>query len=471
MGRIMDLSRFEKLVKERTGLSFGAGRSAKLVEAIQTAMSTRGMLSPAELYSCLLHNGPDFVEFVNLLTVNETYFFREPVHFKLLVESLIPELRKQGGAGRKIKILSAGCSTGEEPYSVAISLLEEMGESARHQFRIIGVDIDSDAVLKGRNGIYGRPSFRNLDPALRARYFDRIGENQYRLRDTVKDAVDLRVFNLLSTPYPRDLSELDVILYRNVSIYFEPDVQEKIFHNLSRALRHRGYFITSATEAVSHRLNVLNLMEMEDVFFYQKPSSRAETVVSPRRGRAGTGTVSPPAAPLEMSTEDLWSKALSLAEVGKYEGALGWVQELIDREPSLARAYALQSKILIHLDRMDEAQRAGLKSIEEDTLCLEGYLLLGWIAGKREDHDRSILRWKEALYVKPGCWPAHYFLAEIYYRRGEYEKARQEYAIIRDLSERGGLRSTELMFFPVDLSVERVMRKCRRKLSEIELPR
>jgi chemotaxis protein methyltransferase CheR len=548
----LDLTPFKRLIKEKTGLSFGASRSVKLVEAIRTAMSAKGIHSPAEFYSLIFNSHFEFVEMVNLLTVNETYFFREPVHLKLLSERLAPELLRRGRRAAKIRILSAGCSTGEEPYSLVIALMERLGLTIAAQFEFIGADIDSDAIHRARKSIYGNQSFRGFDQTLKNKYFDSLGNGQYKLKDFVKRMVELKVFNLSSDLYPEELCNLDVIFYRNVSIYFEPDTQRRIFSNLSRRLNNGGYFITSATETLSHNLNILSLTEWEGTFYYEKSNGPVAKKTAPlRRGDDPVGSLPkcssfngfeleeddpsewplgtpsrksffpfnvllqermkfPPAMESlaratgntdglppglrafsmqdqavagaedeqeieprvehwrQKSIESIFDEALSLAKDKQYEQAISLIEKLTARDPSFVRGYSLMGNLLINLERLEEAERACLKAVEIDELWLEGYLLLGLIAKKRSDHATSVKRFKEALYVRPSCWLAHFYLAEIYHSRKEFNEARREYSIILKLLESGRMEDPGLSFFPLSIPMEQMMHLCRHKLEHLK---
>lgn len=507
-----DLAPFKSLIKERTGLSFASSRSAKLAEVIRTVMSAKSIRTPSDFYNFISANPREFLELVNLLTVNETYFFREPGHLKLVADRLAPEILERKKAGARLRLLSAGCSTGEEPYSLAMALMERMGRNITERFEILGVDIDSEAIYRAKKGIYGSQSFRNIEEKLKDKYFDKAGNGQYKLKDFLKQAVELKVFNLSTEPYPGDLANLDVIFYRNVSIYFEPDTQRKIFRNLSETLNDGGYLITSATETLSHNLNVLSLTELEGAFFYRKsakpPSSeRAARAVRlhnhpledwdipepvcgsisfeiPRdssfdilqassakaeeeRDDTDTFPCDEPRAeePQAEACGNSFKDALSLAQEKQYARALTLIDELTAREPDLVGAYALKGNLLVNLDRLEEAQSACLKAVEVDPFCLEGYLLLGLIARKSEDYETSIKRFREALYVRPSCWPAHFYLAEIHHARQEFDKARREYSIILNLSERGELSDPGLSLFPLSVPVEQMTHLCRHKLA------
>ena len=147
----MDTSYFQNLIKERCGLVFEDSIKVRLERGICAKMSEKGIGSATEYFNRIFRDQSEFNDLVDLLTVNETYFMREPLHLELMVNRLIPELLAVKNPGEKIKIISAGCSTGEEPYSVIIKIMEKFGTETRDLFSVIGVDIDSNALSLQRS--------------------------------------------------------------------------------------------------------------------------------------------------------------------------------------------------------------------------------------------------------------------------------------------------------------------------------
>ena len=168
----MDIQPFKSIIKERSGLRFETEKEATLADGIRARMSQRGMMTDAEYLACLMRDEGEFHTLVNLLTINETYFLREPVHLDLLADRLLSTMLAERKPGEPIRILCAGCSTGEEPYSVMIKLLEKYGAGIKGLISIIGADIDSDALNRAKQGIYSGFSFRDFPVALREKYFE-----------------------------------------------------------------------------------------------------------------------------------------------------------------------------------------------------------------------------------------------------------------------------------------------------------
>jgi chemotaxis protein methyltransferase CheR len=482
-----------------------------MMEAVQCRMSER-KIGCGDDYFRLIHNDRlEFIDLVNLLTVNETYFFREPVHLRILTDRLIPDFLSRKKPGERVRILSAGCSTGEEAYSIIMAATEKIGPSASELLHLTGVDIDSNAIMKAKAGIYGRQSFRSFDPSLKDRYFDGVGRDLHRVKDPFRKLVDFKFFNLLTPLYPEYLKGMDVVFYRNVSIYFDSSTQKKIFELLASIINEGGYLITSSTETLSHDMKVLALTEVDGTFLYRKlprsgaggngsPALRSEdpcctvrAVVPDWLGSARVDSLGPKSrevagsrsafskekkAPLGKAgsqeaagakpCETLYGEALLLAERKRYGEALAVLDELLAADGALVREHVLRAHVLTHLDRAAEAELACLETIRLDPMCLEAYLLLGLIAKRSHDADRSVKRFREALYIRSSCWVAHFHLAEIYLALGESAKARGEYKIVVNLLERDGMGDPGLNLFSLSIPPEQIVGMCRHKLAHLD---
>ncbi|MBF0328849.1 MAG: methyltransferase domain-containing protein [Nitrospirae bacterium] len=484
----MDIAPFKEILKERCGLHFEEVRTAKLESAVYARMSDSGIMSTDDYLQKILHDADEFNKLVNMVTINETYFLRERAHLKLLVDRLIPEMLN-AGQDQSIRILIAGCSTGEEPYSIMIELFEKYKNSASKLVSVIGFDIDTDAVGKAVEGVYGPSSFRNMHDSVRDKYFDHAGENTFRIKDFIKESVRLRVANLHEEEFPDEFSSVDIIFYRNVSIYFDTDTQKKIFTNLARLLKKGGYLFVSATETFAHNIGVLSLVELDGSFLYHKGDIIA---IEDRRKRSRTiSEPAPSAAPVKnnfssgqlsaalhqftekfgtdkRASHDLFDKALSFAKDKQYEKAVAELDRLISHEPSFAKAYILKAGVLINMKRLDEACDSCLKCIDFEKWCLEAYLLLGFIAKIKNDNDTALRRFKDALYIESSCWLAHFYMAEIYNLIGEKNSSCREYEITEKLLEKGNTGDHGINYFPIYFDREQMTHLCRHNITKLK---
>ena len=176
---------------------------------------------------------------INEITTNKTDFFRENIHFNFLSENIIGKINH-------LKIWSAGCSTGEEPYSIATFLKDK-----KTKFDIYANDLSKQAIEKAKEGIYTEEIIKPISPDLLKNYFTKI-DNQYKVNDNIKKDIRFSHINLMEDSY--DLPyDFDIIFYRNVSIYFNIENQNKVFHKMARHLKNKGYLILGLSENMNKK--------------------------------------------------------------------------------------------------------------------------------------------------------------------------------------------------------------------------
>lgn len=468
------LAPFKDLILRTCGFHLENERESSLRSALKERMSARGMASITVYFETVQREPEEFARFVERLTVNETYFMREPDHLNLLVRHLVPEFLS--GRTGPVRILSAGCSSGEEPYSIAILLRESYGAACEGLFAIGGVDIDAQAIATARQGVYGRHSFRSLDPVLMEKHFEAAGRGRHRLRETTRKLVDFETFNLLSEPFPPVLRDQDIVLYRNVSIYFPRKVQQAVFSRLAGVLRERGFLIVGAAETMHHDLGVLPLVEREGLFlFHREPPSPPKEghgkrnpapvrVAKPRPHAVSMpSAVQPPAS----AKADLFAAALAQARHRSRAGALRSLEALLREEPDCQRALCLKASVLMEEASNEEAREVCERTLAREPLCSEASLMLGMIARGDGNDVEAHRRFREALYADPTCWLAHFCIAEGLARKGDAKRARAAYDSARRILEDPALLRPEERLYPLSFNREQFMLICRHKLSTL----
>lgn len=235
----------EKIYRER-GFDFREYRKTTLTRRMGRRLRATGAVN-YEQYSTILDRLPnEYTKLFDDLTINVTSFFRDKPAFTALEEVVLPELLDgKGGEERDIRIWSAGCSTGEEPYSVAILLLEYLRSAAKGwEIRVLGTDVDPKAVDKARNGVFPRADVEGLGPKLRKRHFSEEREG-FRVKKGLRGLVSFEEHSLLADPACIDQ---DLILCRNVLIYFSPTLQVHVFKHLYKGLRQGGFLLLGKAE-------------------------------------------------------------------------------------------------------------------------------------------------------------------------------------------------------------------------------
>lgn len=210
---------------------------------------------------------------IDVLTTNETYFFRESQQLKAFTDEIIPELvlRKQSEPSPRIRIWSAGCSTGEEPYSIAILLLE--GKlPANFCLEIYASDISQRVLHVARKGLYAKSSFRSTEPKYIQRYFDRIDQN-YQIIDEVKKLVNFGQVNLLDESKLLFIKKMDIVFCRNVIIYFDNAAKRRVIENLHNRLLPGGFLLLGHSESLINISTKYHLRHFVNDMVYQKPEN------------------------------------------------------------------------------------------------------------------------------------------------------------------------------------------------------
>lgn len=254
----------EALVTERTGIVIRDKDRRNFESTIRARLRATELDGPG--YRLFLKQGgpgaaEEWERLHFALTVGESYFFRDQGQMDLIRDVVFPALLRENKPDRKLRIWSAGCSTGEEPYSLAMILDDMLGDENEWNVQILATDINKHALDKARLGVYGEWSFRKMDEARRDRYFKRI-DQEWELEERIRSMVSFREVNLAALQLPdpaRDLSDIDFIFCRNVFIYFGRETVERIANDMARGLRPGGYFLAGHGELYNLTLPDLRL--------------------------------------------------------------------------------------------------------------------------------------------------------------------------------------------------------------------
>ena len=210
----------------------------------------------------------EFDQIYDLVTTNETYFFREPAQLAAFADEIVPEILERKTV-KKIRIWSAGCSSGEEPYSIAM-LLAEAGYYERAAFEIFASDINQQVLAKARRGHYRESAFRATDGPLRDKYFTRNDDGSWHIHDDIRNRVSFGRLNLYDEPRVSLLGHLDVIFCRNVIIYFDDLSKKVVVSNFFNRLTENGYLLLGHSESLISLSTQFKLRHLKNDMVYQK---------------------------------------------------------------------------------------------------------------------------------------------------------------------------------------------------------
>ena len=447
-----ELEQFRNLIGSRLGLQFEETRLDQLSDAFRQRLETRRDMSAGRYLAALCSGGEreEWRVLASLLTVTETYFFRSPEHFRVLAEVALPERIRALPSSRPLRILSAGCASGEEAYTAALVLCEQFPEASGA--KILGVDINSAMLAKAASARYSMWSLRQTPADLRERYFAREGA-QFVLDRRIRRMAAFEERNLgVENGTPWDLSGFDIIFCRNTIMYLAPGAAQLAVTRLTAALAPRGYLFLSHAETLRGLSHDFHLRHTYDCFYYQKrgeSETRSEPaaaeapswqqpaeaidlswVDSIRRASQQIGNLSrngapvpDPARPRRRTAPIRLEPILELLRQERFRDALESMRSLPagDRDVLLLRAVLLANcgevsaaqavcEQLLALDDLN----AGAQYVT--ALCREH---AGDYEGARE-HDRA------AIYLDPNFAMPHLHMGLIAKRTGDLPAARQE---------------------------------------------
>jgi chemotaxis protein methyltransferase CheR len=259
-------------VRDYCGIYFDDDSRYLLEKRLSRRIQTHHFSNFREYYRHLLYDksrGEELAAIIDIITVNETYFFREQNQLKAFSEEILPECRETNKDKKRLRIWSAGCSTGEEPYTLAMLILEK-GLFHGWNIEIFGSDINQRVLQVARSGAYRNNSFRTTEPYFLRKYFSQ-EDGTYRISDSVKQYVNFSHLNLLDPFKVKLVGTMDVIFCRNVMIYFDHPSRRKVINMFYERLVDGGYLLLGHAESLINISTAFNLRHFKYDMVYQKP--------------------------------------------------------------------------------------------------------------------------------------------------------------------------------------------------------
>ncbi len=257
-----DYEYFKKEVYALTTIDLNAYKENQMKRRIDTLIGKNKIVGYDKYVQALKNDKERFEEFVNYITINVSEFYRNPDQWKILDETIIPELISK--FGKNLKIWSAACSTGDEPYSLVMALSRHI---PLNQIKIYATDLDKQVIAKAKVGLYSDKSIASVPADLKKKYFTQVGPS-YKISDEIKARVEFKEHNLLKDTYP---TEYHLIVCRNVLIYFTEEAKDEVFRKFNRSLAKGGILFIGSTEQIINHKDVG--FERKNSFFYEKPKA------------------------------------------------------------------------------------------------------------------------------------------------------------------------------------------------------
>ncbi|MDZ4063819.1 MAG: protein-glutamate O-methyltransferase CheR, partial [Coriobacteriia bacterium] len=286
-----EFTRFRDYIHQHSGIYLEEMKVDSLRISLITRATRFGFCTLDEYYRLLTTDEAEFKELMNLVTINETSFFRFPAQFDALRDIVIPEVVDgKSDTQRTFRVWSAGCSTGEEPYSIAMTLLDSGLEGLGYDVQVLGTDVSTNALRKAKEGVYPARALLSVPHAVATRFFEPTATG-HRVTDRARSLIEFQYHNLIKEPYPLGLmGNWDVIFCRNVTIYFKLESTRRVVQNFYDSLNPGGYLFIGHSETLTSISDQFEPVELGGVFLYRRPRPRRRsTAWLPERGAAQRG--------------------------------------------------------------------------------------------------------------------------------------------------------------------------------------
>ena len=450
----MDLQKLVTLIRERTGNVIPQSRYPFLEEVAQRRARGKGFAS-VESYVAALESAAlpaEWESLIPLVTIKESYFFRAPQQFEIIRRDVLPRLLAARAPTRQLRVWSAACARGEEPATLAILFAEEEA-LAGWSWSIVASDVDEEALAGARTGLYGDRAVAQVPADLLGRYFKRRGK-LFELAADLRSRIEYRLVNLAHPPFEVPGAEYDLILLRNVLIYFRRPLQRRVVSQVGQYLSPDGYLFLGASETLWQIQDELEAVDLGSCFSYRHRREPREVLPAKPAApaRKPPPRPLPPPAPESRDSRERTVRAAGPAA----PPPLAAPPDLHDRLLAAARGLAA--------NRIDEAGRILGEVLAADPADPAAHALQGFLHDLTGRADDAVTAYRAALYLDAALFQVRVLLADCLLRLGNRERAEHHYREV--LAHLAGGRERSLPEF-ADLPFPdraRARRRCRQVL-------
>ncbi len=424
---------FRTLFTEGTGIELKPDDTPHLDGLLQKRIRANRLPDGRDYLQLLKEHSPRSREewrvLLDKLTVPESFFFRDRGQHEVLRHHLLPGIIREKRDRRELRIWSAGCSRGEEIYSIAILLRELLPDLPEWRLTLVGTDINPGGIDLARRAVYSHWSLRNLDAETTARYFHRTGDS-WRLDPSIARMVEFHVGNLLTDNYPDPfgpLHDMDLILCRNVFIYMASPQVTRIVEKMIRTLRPGGALVTGHSETQGVRKDGLVSQHLPgSTVHFRRTAAPTSRVPASRPACRTTPPPRPPKPrhpePRPVQPPDI-RDAERLFDEGEHHRALVAVKHLPGEQRTSPRVRRLEARIHLQLDELEAARDAVDSLLATAGKRAEDLFLLALIQLASDETARAMETLNKVLYLDPGLIAAYVHLALFWEIRGNRKKA------------------------------------------------
>jgi chemotaxis protein methyltransferase WspC len=408
----MSFTRFEHLLERTMGLNAASIGASAIERAVRARLRACKITDQDDYWEQVQRSREELQELVEAVVVPETWFFRDAEAFRAMVRIVMEEWLPAHGSGA-VRLLSLPCSTGEEPYTMAMALLDAGLPPSR--FRIDAIDISGHALARGQRGIYGSNSFRGQDVGFRDRYFEK-ADRGYRISERLRDPVRFLQGNLLDADFLRGSETYDIVFCRNLLIYFDADTQSRAIGVLKRLLSPKGVLFAGHSEAGLMLGNGLASAKIPMAFAFRKAAAIPKQT-------------SPKAASLPPVSKPAATATPSRKAPPKPRPAFAFKREPAPQDLDVLRRIADRGQLI-------EAAQGCEAYIRERGPTPDALLLLGLISDASGDHRAAAGHYRKVLYLDPDHSEALSHLALLLKKQGDVAGAKILHDRMRRLDAR-----------------------------------
>ncbi|MEN9935683.1 MAG: hypothetical protein RLZZ387_2262 [Chloroflexota bacterium] len=391
---------YRDLLLSRAGLYYPERKRTDLAYGLAMALSASGYSSLGHLLGEAMAGGTAWETLLTHLTIGETYFFRNSAQFTALRQRILPELIARRGPVRSLRVWSAGCATGEEPYSLAILISEALAAREPWSVSILATDINPTFLGRAREALYRDWSFRETRDEVRDRYFTQ-EELGYRLDPVVRRMVHFARLNLAEPSYPslmNNTTALDIIVCRNVTIYFDEATTRQVASRFYDALAPGGWLIVGHAEPHAATYHQFDVENFPDTVLYRKPLS-APLFMS--NGDRIPGTLVPPPAPERPAPtpqHPLPRVAHATPHATHHAGPAVIAQPIKSAAPDVA-SMVREARRCADQGDWKGAEKRCAEALEQDRLCVPAHYLLGQVHEHEQRLDEALAAYRRTTFL------------------------------------------------------------------------
>jgi len=451
----------KRIIAQKTGLIELGRDDAKLHAYFSGRMHYLGLNSLHQYVELLSRNSPEANDELKRIAIDfsntESFFFRDHGQMRLLKETILPELIIKNQNIRTLNILSAASSSGEELYSIAILLSEILPDFRNWKITLLGVDINHQAIKKAEKGIYSKWSFRSVPMETISKYFTK-KNNDFAISEEIRKLVLFKFYNLVDDlatfPLGRSESTFDLIICRNVFIYFDPSGIKTAVTNLTHLLKKSGYLLTGHSELANMHFPGLKPVAFPDSFIYQKTDSKQELnidlshleslflktqkrtdkphIIKKRdisidlpliRGDESRFSGSTAGRDVKISNVFPRDDVEKLISVGSVKEAESITRKFLENNHNEVQALLILANICANRGLKEEARIYCDLVLETDAFNPLAYFILGQLANEEGEIENALLLFNKVLYLNHEFFPALIEVATIYEFQGDQKKA------------------------------------------------